>query len=345
MNTRLRTTPWVAACICLIMLTGATTASLFWGSRSINPHTVGHILLHISEVANGHRPDTATDMDTVVVLNRVPRTITAIVIGAALAVAGAGVQGVSRNPLGDPGLLGLSSGAAAAIVLGMGWLGLHSPWQLATASMVGSCLAAALVFTVSHLGNSSPTPMTLTLSGAAVNAGFMALTSAVVLSQQEILERFRYWNVGSVSRSEISDLITISPLLICGFALVLLGASGLNAMALGDDLAHGLGVHLGLQRTGVLLGVVILAGAATAIAGPIAFVGLLIPHVIRRLIGGDYRWILALCLILGPVLLLVADTLGRIIAPPQEIYVGISTVIVGVPVLLLLLRRSQAVAL
>lgn len=345
MRTSLRVTPWVTLAVAVVLLITATAASLFWGSRSLEPGTVVSALARLPEILLGQDPGATADMDTAVVLNRIPRTITAIVVGAALAVAGAGMQGVSRNPLGDPGLLGLSSGAAAGVVLGLGWLGVHTSWQIALAALSGSTVAAILVFGISQIGGGAPTPIGLALSGAAVNAGFVAVTSAVVLTNQQVLERYRYWNVGSVSRTEGTDLATAAPLILLGVLLVLAGASGLNAMALGDDMAHGLGVDLGAQRAMVFTGVVVLAGSATAIAGPIAFVGLLIPHAIRRLVGGDYRWIIVLSMLLGPILLLVADTLGRVVAPPQEIYVGVTTVAIGVPVLLVLLRRRKGMSL
>ncbi|MDO4253766.1 MAG: iron ABC transporter permease [Kocuria sp.] len=345
MNKTLRVSPWVALAVAMVMLTGATVASLFWGSRSMDPHTVSSVLLRIPGILMGQDAEGPADMDTAVVLNRIPRTLTAIVVGAALAVSGAGIQGVSRNPLGDPGLLGLLSGAAAGVVLGLGWLGLHTMWHMTLASLAGSVVAALLVFGVSQAGGTAPTPVGLTLSGAAVNAGFIAVTSAAVLSNQAILERFRYWSVGSVSGTGMTDLaVAVVPILV-GIILVLLGASGLNALALGDDMAHGLGVNLGAQRTAVFVGVVLLAGTATAIAGPIAFVGLLIPHAVRRVVSADYRWIITVSLLAGPTLLLIADTIGRVIAPPQEVYVGVTTVVVGVPVLLFLLRRKQGVTL
>lgn len=345
MSRPLRVTPWVTLAVAVVVLITATAASLFWGSRSIDPGTVTWVLTRVPAIVMGQDSGASADIEAAVVLNRIPRTLTAILVGAALAVAGAGMQGVSRNPLGDPGLLGLSSGAAAGVVFGLGWLGVHTSWQIAVSALIGSTVAALLVFGTAQLGGGAPTPVGLTLSGAAVNAGFVAVTSAVVLTNQAVLERFRYWNVGSVSRTDTADLTVAAPLIALGLALVLVGAAGLNAMALGDELAHGLGVNLGLQRTTVFLGVVILAGAATAIAGPIAFVGLLIPHAIRRVVGGDYRWVITVSMVAGPVLLLIADTVGRVVAPPQEIYVGITTVVLGVPVLLVLLRRKKGVTL
>lgn len=337
--------PWTALGLSVVLLTAAGLASLFWGSRTVDPTVVAEVLTRIPGILLGADSGASADIETAVVLSRVPRTITAVLVGAALAVAGAGLQGISRNPLGDASLLGLNSGAAAGIVIGLGWFGATTSWEMGGAALIGTAVAAALVFGLSQLGGATASPVGLVLSGAAVNAGFIAVTSAIVLTNSQVLDRFRYWNVGSVSRADATDLAAALPLILTGLALVIVGSSGLNAMALGDDLAHGLGVDLRLQRLIVFAGVVLLAGAATAAAGPIAFVGLLIPHTVRRLVGGDYRWIVVLCLLLGPALLLTADVIGRIIAPPQEIYVGIMTVVLGVPMLLVLLRRGKGVSL
>lgn len=330
------------------VLVAAAAASLFWGARSVDPGTVVAVVTGLpaalveggwSEVSAG------LGIDAAVVHSRVPRTLTAVLVGAALAVAGAGMQGVSRNPLGDPGLLGLTAGAACAVVLGLAWTGVTATWQLTALALVGSAVAAVLVFGSSRLGGGAPTPAGLVLSGAAVNAGFTALTTSVVLVLPAVLDRFRFWSIGSVARAEPTDLAAVAPLVLLGLLLVLGGSSGLNAMALGDELAHGLGVDLRVQRVLVFAGVVVLSGSATALAGPIAFVGLLVPHAVRRFLGGDYRWIILFSAVLGPVLLLLADVLGRVLTPPAEIHVGVTTVVLGVPVLLALLRRGRSVTL
>lgn len=336
--------PWAALVGAIGLAAAAVLGSLFWGARSIEPAVVAEVLVRLPRLLLGDDPGTAPDIETAVVLARVPRTLTAVLAGAALAVAGAGLQGVSRNPLGDPGLLGLTSGAAAGIVIGLGWLGVSTSWQMGAAALAGTVAAAVLVFGLSQLGGAAATPLSLTLSGAAVNAGFLSLTQAIVLTRPDVLDRFRHWSIGSVSRADAGDLSAALPLVLAGLALVIGGSSGLNAMALGDDLAHGLGVDLRTQRVLVFTGTVLLVGAATAAAGPIAFVGLLIPHLVRRTVSGDHRWIVALCLPLGPALLLIADVIGRVVAPPQEISVGVMTVAVGVPVLLVLLRRGRTVA-
>lgn len=331
-----------------LLLAAAATASLFWGTRSVDPSTVVSVLAGLpSALVGGGWSEVSADLgiDAAVVHSRIPRTLTAVLAGAALAVAGAGMQGVSRNPLGDPGLLGLTAGAGAAVVLGIGWLGVAATWQVTALALAGSAVAAVLVFGAARLGGGAPTPAGLVLSGAAVNAGFTALTTSVILALPAVLDRFRFWSIGSVARAETGDLAAVAPLVLLGVLLVLGGASGLNAMALGDDLAHGLGVELGLQRALVFAGVVLLSGSATALAGPIAFVGLLVPHAVRRLLGGDYRWIILFSVVLGPVLLLLADVVGRVLTPPQEIHVGVTTVVLGVPVLLVLLRRGRSVTL
>lgn len=331
-----------------LLLAAAAAASLFWGARAVDPSTVVSVLAGLPAALLGggwSEVSAGLGIDAAVVHSRIPRTLTAVLVGAALAVAGAGMQGVSRNPLGDPGLLGLTAGAGAAVVLGIGWLGVTATWQVTALALAGSTAAAALVFGATRLGGGAPTPAGLVLSGAAVNAGFTALTTSVILALPAVLDRFRFWSIGSVARAETGDLAAVAPLVLLGVLLVLGGASGLNAMALGDELAHGLGVELGLQRALVFAGVVLLSGSATALAGPIAFVGLLVPHAVRRLLGGDYRWIVLFSVVLGPVLLLVADVLGRLLTPPQEIHVGVTTVVLGVPVLLVLLRRGRSVTL
>lgn len=329
------------------LLLASCTASLFWGARAVDPATVASVLAALpgALLDGGAQVPAGTGIDAAVVHSRIPRTLTALLAGAALAVAGAGMQGVSRNPLGDPGLLGLTAGAAAGVVLAIGALGATATWQLTLSALLGSTVAAVLVFGVSRIGGSAPTPAGLVLSGAAVSAGFTALTTSAVLALPAVLDRFRFWSIGSVARAETTDLAGAAPLVAAGLLLVLAGSSGLNAMALGEELAHGLGVRLGLQRTLVFTGVVLLSGAATALAGPIAFVGLMVPHAVRRLLGGDYRWIVAFSAVLGPVLLLLADVVGRVVAPPQEIHVGVTTVVLGVPVLLVLLRRGRSTSL
>ena len=334
--------------VSLVMLVVGVAVSLFAGARSVDPAVVWSVLIALpgyvlsGDLAAAVAPGSGAGMDEVVVAARVPRTITAILVGAALAVAGAGLQGATRNPLGDPGLLGLTAGAALGVVLGLALAPAAGPSAVAVFAVVGALAAGLVVVGAGRFGADSGTG--LVLAGAAVTAGCTAVTSSLVIALPGVLDRFRFWGLGSVARSAAPEIVAAVPFIVLGLALVLAGATALDALALGDDLARGLGVGPAAGRGVVLAGVVILSGVATALAGPIAFLGLLVPHLVRRLVGVGNRIVLGLSLIGGPVVLLLADTIGRVIAPPGEIAVGVMTVAVGVPFLLALLRANRGVS-
>ena len=338
----------VGSVVALALLVVAAAASLFVGARTVDPAVVWSVLSGLpSELASGDlaaalAPGSGAGMDEVVVAARVPRTITAILVGAALAVAGAGLQGATRNPLGDPGLLGLTAGAALGVVLGLALAPTAGPTAVALFAVAGALAAGAVVVAAGRLGADSGTG--LVLAGAAVTAGCTAVTSSLVIALPGVLDRFRFWGLGSVARSAAPEIGAALPFILLGLALVLTGAAALDALALGDDLARGLGVGPAAGRAAVLGGVVILSGVATALAGPIAFLGLLVPHLLRRLVGVGNRVVLGLSVIVGPVVLLLADTAGRVIAPPGEIAVGVMTVAIGVPFLIALLRMNRGVS-
>lgn len=334
--------------VALLLFVAAVAASLFVGARAVDPAVVWSVLTGLpSRLASGDLaaalvPGSGAGMDEVVVTARVPRTITAIIVGAALAVAGAGLQGATRNPLGDPGLLGLTAGAALAVVLGLALAPTAGPTAVAVFAVVGSLAAGLVVVGAGRLGADSGTG--LVLAGAAVTAGCTAVTSSLVIALPGVLDRFRFWGLGSVARSGATEIGAALPFILLGLALVLVGAASLDALALGDDLARGLGVGPVAGRGVVLGGVVILSGVATSLAGPIAFLGLLVPHLVRRLVGVGNRVVLGLSVIVGPALLLFADTAGRVLAPPGEIAVGVMTVAIGVPFLIAMLRLNRGVS-
>lgn len=338
----------IGTAVALVLLVASATVSLFVGARTVDPAVAWGVLVDLpglllsGDTAAALAPSGGAGMDEAVVAARVPRTLTAILVGAALAVAGAGLQGATRNPLGDPGLLGLTAGASLAVVLGLALVPTAGPTAVSLFAMVGALAAGAVVVGAGRLGADSGTG--LVLAGAAVTAGCTALTSSLVIALPGVLDRFRFWGLGSVTRSDAAEIGSALPFVLAGLVMVLLGAAALDALALGDDLARGLGVGPVAGRGAVLAGVVILSGIATALAGPIAFLGLLVPHLIRRTVGAGNRVVLGLSLLLGPAVLLVADTLGRVIAPPGEIAVGVMTVAVGVPFLIALLRLNKGVA-
>lgn len=286
-------------------------------------------------------------IEAAAVLSRIPRSVTALVVGAALAVAGFSLQGATRNPLGDPGLLGLGAGASLAMAVGI-WAGLTTalPMVMLLAAL-GTVGAAAVVHVVAAAasrsadgaGRGAPEPLALVLAGAAVTAGSTSVTTALLLLAPKVLERFRYWTVGTVARTDLDDALMVAVVVLVAITAVLLLAPGLDALALGDDVAHGLGARPGLLRGLLIAAAVILTAAATALAGPVGFIGLMVPHALRRLRPAGTRLMVIGCALWGAALLLAADVVGRVVVAPQEIHVGITVVLLGVPVLLLLLRQ------
>jgi iron complex transport system permease protein len=326
-----------------VVLVLACMAALAFGARSVDPATTLDTLAALL-TGTGTTPG---DIDAAAVLSRIPRTMTAILVGAALAVSGVALQGATRNPLGDSGLLGLTAGASLAVAVG---LSAGLPSGLATAvvlAILGTVLAAVVVYAVasaaSRLGagaGSAPGPLSLVLAGAAVTAGCTAATSALLILSPAVLERFRFWTVGSVARTSLEDAAWLAPVIAVGILMVLAAAPGLDALALGDELAHGLGSRPERLRMTLLGATVLLTAAATALAGPVVFVGLLVPHALRRFRPASTRVLVVGCALWGAVLLVTADLAGRVVIAPQEIHVGVTTVLLGVPVLLVLLRRK-----
>lgn len=306
-------------------------ASLAFGARPLAVETLFEAITRFD----------AADGDHAVVLSRLPRTVTGLLVGAALGLAGAAMQGVARNPLADPGILGVNAGAALAVVVGIYLFGIAELTGYIWFAFAGAAAAAVVVYAVASLGRDGATPLKLALAGAALSAGLSSLMNAVLVSSQETLDRFRFWQVGTVSGRGWDVILPVIPFIAVGAALTLLTGRALNGLSLGDDIARGLGQKVGLARALTATGIVVLCGSATAVAGPIAFVGLVIPHLVRAFSGPDYRWILPFSVVLGPVLLLGADIIGRVAVPPGEIQVGVMTAIVGAPAFIWLVRRRK----
>lgn len=276
------------------------------------------------------------------VVKRIPRTVLALLVGAALALAGATMQAVTRNPVADPGILGVSNGASFAVVIGIAFLGLSNPYGQMAFAIVGAAAAAVFVYTVGSLGRGGATPLKLALAGAATSAAFASLISAVMLPRVDLLQTFQSWQIGGVGGAEWPRIAVTAPVLAVGALICFLSARGMNSLALGDDMAKGLGEHVLRTRMLSALGAVILAGAATAIAGPIGFVGLIVPHMCRLLVGTDHRWLLPFSALAGAALLTASDIVGRVISPSsEEIQVGIITAIIGAPFFIWIVRRQK----
>ena len=320
----------------IALLAAVTACSLAYGAKAMPLQTVWDAFNEFDPHNNDH---------LIVRSLRVPRTVIGLLVGAALGLAGAVMQGVTRNPLADPALLGIEAGASLAVVAGISAFSIGTLSGYVWFALAGAAIASAVVYGLSSFGHRGSTPLKLALAGTAVAALLSSLTSAILLLDVTTLDQFRFWVVGSLAGRDDSIIWDVVPFLAVG-ALLSLGVGwGLNTLALGDDVARGLGQRVALVRVIAAFAVVLLCGAATAAAGPIAFVGLTVPHVARAICGPDYRWILPWSMVLAPTLLLGADVIGRVVARPGEIQVGIVTAIIGAPFFVVIVRRRHLVQL
>lgn len=323
----------VAALVISVLL------SLAFGSRPVS-------LAEITEgLSTWVRGETPADIGAIAVQQRIPRTVLAVVAGAALALSGALMQAITRNPIADPGILGVNTGAALAVVCGIAFFGITSAFDYLWLALIGATLTAIFVYFVGSIGPGGSTPIKLALAGAATTAALSSLVSAVLLPRLAAMDTFRFWQVGGVAGADWGTMATIAPLLVLSAVAAFIAAPALNAIALGDDVAVGLGVRIGRTRLIAAAAGVLLCAAVTAVAGPIAFVGLMVPHVVRMLAGPDQRWLLPISALGGAVLLTLADTIGRLIGYPGETEAGIVTAFVGAPVLVIIARRTRMRAL
>ncbi|WP_432883705.1 FecCD family ABC transporter permease [Kribbella sp. CA-245084] len=327
-----RTTLVLGLVVCAILLVLICLLSIAIGSKQIPLSTVIDALRHYNE----------SNTDHVIVRSlRVPRTLIGLMVGAALGLSGALMQGVTRNPLADPGILGVNGGAALFVVGGIYWFGLSTLTAYVWLAFAGAAAASVAVYFLGSLGREGATPVKLALAGAALTAMLGSLTTALLIGDVDTFDQFRFWSVGSFAGRGSDVAAQVAPFILVGVVLSLFCGRVLNAMSLGDDVAKSLGQRVGLARLFVAVVVVLLCGAATAAAGPIGFIGLTIPHVARLVTGPDYRWILPYSMLLAPILLLGSDVIGRVVALPGELQVGVVTAIIGAPFFIILVRRRK----
>jgi iron complex transport system permease protein len=272
---------------------------------------------------------------------RLPRTVLGLLVGAALGVAGALMQAMTRNPLADPGLLGVSAGAAAAVVSATALLGITDPLAYVWFAFAGAAAGAIVVYGVGAAGRSGATPVRLALAGTAVSFTLLAYVQGVTLLERDALDQFRFWQVGTLGGHPASLNAQIAPFIAAGLLLALTLGRSLNAIGLGDEGGRAVGARPGRTRVLGAVAITLLCGAATAAAGPIVFVGLAVPHIARAITGPDHRWVIAYSLLLAPAALLAADVLGRVVQQPGELEVGIVTALAGAPVFIAIVRRRR----
>jgi ABC-type Fe3+-siderophore transport system permease subunit len=326
----------VGPALLLVLVVVAALASLTIGTRTIGLGNVWRALLD---------PALSTDDAVVVRELRLPRTAIGLLAGLSLGVAGALMQGHTRNPLGDPGLLGVSAGASLAVVLSIQVLGINTPSGYVWFAFAGALVGTVLVYAVGTAGRGAPTPLTLALAGAALSALMYSLVRALLVGNQDTLDSFRFWVVGSLAGRSAEVAWQVAPFVLAGLVLALVNAPSLDLLGLGEDVARGLGQRVWLSRVIGLTAITLLCGAATAACGPIAFVGLVVPHVVRAATGPDHRRLVPCSGLAGAALLLGADTLGLVLARPAELQVGIVLALIGAPFFIALVRNRRTAGL
>lgn len=315
----------------VILLCACIAASLALGSRMVSLQELADGLFHPSVGTYGAN----------VVRKRIARTVFSLLCGSALGVSGTLMQAVTRNPIADPSILGVNTGAALFVVCGIAFFQITTAMQYIAAALVGAMLSAIFVYGVGSIGRSGATPIKLVLAGAATSAALSSSVSAILLPRSFVMDQYRYWQVGSVGSGTWTSVAALLPFLAVGMLIAVLSASALNALALGDEAATGLGVRTGMLRLTSAFASVLLCGAATAMAGPIGFIGLLAPHIMRLLIGADLRHTIPMSALSGAVFLTAADVIGRLLTYPGELEVGIVTAFVGAPILIYAAIRSK----
>ncbi|MCF8609769.1 iron ABC transporter permease [Gordonia sp. HY285] len=317
----------------LAALVAVAVASIAFGSRAIPVGDVWHILWN----------EDGTDISGIVHGLRIPRTVLGLVAGAAIGAAGALTQGHTRNPMADPGLLGVNAGAACTVVVGVYVIGITTPIQYMAFGLVGALVASSLMFLIASAGKGA-NPLTLILAGTGLSVLLMAITSAIVLIDTASLDAWRFWQVGSTEGRGWDVIVATLPFIVPGMVLAVASGFFLNILSLGDDIAHALGTRVRQARIIGIIGITLLVGAATAACGPIVFLGLVAPHIARFITGPDYRWIVPYSALIGGLLLVGSDVVGRVIARPGEVQAGIILAAIGAPFFIVLVQAKKLVA-
>lgn len=321
----------VGLVVAVALLVGTVFASVLVGARGISAASVLEAVFAF---------DGSTEHLIIWEL-RMPRTLVGLIVGPALGLAGALIQAFTRNPLADPGILGVNAGAGFLVTIAIGFFGITDPRGYVWFALLGAAAATVVVYLIGSSGRGQATPIRLTLAGVALAAVLGGLATGITLKNPDAFNGMRFWGAGSIAGRDMDVVGALAPFFILGIVLALAVSQPLNALAMGDDVGRSLGAHVGRTRVVVIISVTLLAGAATALAGPIAFVGLMVPHAVRWIVGPDQRWIMAYTLVCAPILLLVSDILGRVLLPNGELRVGIVTAAVGAPVLIMLARRRN----
>lgn len=317
--------------VLIVLLLVTVILSFVFGSRQVTVNEIIDALFHPQ----------VSEYGVNVIRKRIPRTFFGLLCGAGLGVSGVLMQAVTRNPIADPSILGVNTGASVFVVCGIAFLNISAPSEYIILALIGSTLTSVLVYGIGSMGKSGSTPMKLVLAGAATSAALSCIISTVMIPRSYVMDEYRFWQVGSIGAGTWDYVSLLAPFMLIGIAMAIALAPALNAMALGDESATSLGVRTGIVRICAAMTGVILCGSATALAGPIGFIGLLAPHLIRMFVGADLRYTIPLSALTGAVILTISDVIGRLLSYPGELEVGVVTAFVGAPILIYTAMRAK----
>lgn len=317
--------------IAIILLIVSIVSSLMLGARVVSYQELMDGLFYTNQDSYGAN----------VVRKRISRTVFSLCCGVALGISGVLMQAVTRNPLADPSILGVNTGATLFVVIGITLFNITTAGEYIWLALIGASITAVFVFGIGSMGRGGATPIKLLLAGAATSAALSSLVTAIIIPSAYAQDQFRFWQVGSVGSGNWDSIKIFLPFLIVGLLIAFISAPALNALALGDDVATSLGVRPGILRAFAIIAGVVLCGAATALAGPIGFIGLLATHAMRFVIGPDLRFLIPMSALAGAIILTFSDVVGRLIASPGELEVGILTAFIGAPILIILAKKSK----
>ncbi len=319
----------------ILLLLICIIASIVYGSKSVDYLDVFKAIIGLNYGEYTYN----------VIVARIPRTILGIIAGASLAISGAVMQSITRNPIADPSILGINTGAALAVIIGIVFFDIQTKTQYIWIAFLGAIVTATFVYLLASINSGGITPLKLSLSGAIVTIMLSAFVSFIMLPNIHAMNRFRFWQAGGIGGANWQDILALTPYFLVGAITSILMSSSLNALVLGDETASSLGVNIGFVRIVSSLAAVLLSASTTALAGPIAFVGLVVPHFMRALLGPDLRKIIPYSIIGGACLLLIADIIGRLVGSPAELECGIVTALIGAPIFIVIIRKVKVASL
>lgn len=325
----------VVIVVSIVALSLCILASLSYGARFINFTEVIEILKYSRK----------TTINEIVVHERIPRTVFGIIAGAALGVSGALMQSITRNPIADPSILGINTGASLFVVGGIAFFQISTSNEYIVFALFGAALTSIFVYSIGSMGHGGATPIKLALAGVATSAALSSILSAIILPREDIMNSVRFWQVGSIGGATWEGILSVLPFIVTGLVIAMLSIPYLDALSMGDDIATGLGVRTGLVRFVAVCAGVLLCGATTALAGPIGFVGIMVPHAVRLICGPNLKKIIPMSAVGGAVLLLFSDVIGRLLGSPSEVESGIITAFIGAPILIIVAMRAKVRAL